>query len=118
MQLDTSRLNKYDGIVLSKSLTIPTVSRLYSLEPIGVGTPLTESISSYLTRLAQEHCVTPKKLIMGEIAPLIMGKKYPSEIISKNVSTIFGNSCHWKHNFATRGSITLPIQLLQYLFLH
>ena len=92
MQFDTSHLNKYDRIVPSKSLTIPTVSRLYSLEPIGVGTPLTESISSYLTRLAQEHCVTPKKLIMGEIAPLIMGKKYPSEIISKNVSTIFGNS--------------------------
>ncbi len=29
---------------------------------------------------------------MGEIAPLIMGQKYRSEMISKNVSAIFGNS--------------------------
>ncbi len=78
--------------LLSKSNNIPTLSRLYSLEPMVVGTPLTESISSYLTRLAQEHCVTPQKLIMGEIAPLIMGDKYRSEILSKNVSTVFGNS--------------------------
>ncbi len=89
---DVNSLDKYNTIILSKSPNITQVSRLYSLNPIGVGTPYTESISSYLTRLAQEHCVTPKKLIMGEIAPLIMGDKYHSEMLSKNVSTIFGNS--------------------------
>ncbi len=69
---DVKSLDKYNMIILSKSPNITQVSRLYSLNPIGVGTPYTESISSYLTRLAQEHCVTPKKLIMGEIAPLIL----------------------------------------------
>lgn len=29
---------------------------------------------------------------MGEIAPLIMGDKYRSEMLTKNVSTLFGNS--------------------------
>ncbi|MGL5796353.1 MAG: TniQ family protein, partial [Waterburya sp.] len=71
---------------------IPSRSRLYSLEPIGIGTPSIESLSSYLTRLAQEHCVTPKTLIMGEIAPVIMGEKYLPETLTKNVSFLFGNS--------------------------
>jgi hypothetical protein len=87
-----SALQIYDRITLPKSFKVPQRSRLYSLEPIGVGTPLTESISSYLTRLAQEHCVTLKKLIMGEIAPLVMGDQYQPEMFSKNVSTLFGNS--------------------------
>ena len=85
-------LEIYDHIIFPKTLKIPKRSRLYFLEPIGVGTPYIESLSSYLTRLAQEHCVTPKKLIMWEIAPLILGDKYHSEMLSKNVSTIFGNS--------------------------
>ncbi len=85
-------LEIYDRIIFPKILEIPKRSRLYFLEPIGVGTPDTESLSSYLTRLAQEHCVTPKNLIMGEIAPLIIGDNYQSEMLSKNVSTIFGNS--------------------------
>ncbi len=85
-------LEIYDPILLPKLFPIPQRSRLFFLEPIGVGTPYTESLSSYLTRLAQEHCVTPKKLIMAEIAPLIMGDLYQPEMLSKNVSTIFGNS--------------------------
>ena len=85
-------LEIYDHIIFPKTLKIPKRSRLYFLEPIGVGTPYIESLSSYLTRLSQEHCVTPKKLIMGEIAPLIMVNNYRSEMLSKNVSTIFGNS--------------------------
>ena len=97
--LTQSDLDLYDRIILPETLEIPKRSRLYFLEPIGVGTPYTESLSSYLCRLAQEHCVTPQKhcvtpqkLIMGEIAPLIMGDNYHSEMLSKNVSTIFGNS--------------------------
>lgn len=90
--LNCSNLEIYDHITLPNFLKIPQRSRLYFLEPIGVGTPFTESLSSYLTRLAQEHCVTPQKLIMGEIAPLIIGNKYHSEMLSKNVSRLLGNS--------------------------
>lgn len=80
-------LQIYDRIPLPKSLTIPQRSRLYSLEPIGI-----ESLGSYLTRLAQEHCLPLKKLVMGEIAPVILGDQYQPEMLSKNVSSIFGNN--------------------------
>ena len=71
---------------------IPQRSRLYHLEPIGVGTLYTESLSSYLCRLAQEHCVTSQKLIMGEILPHMMGQNYEFTLIKKNVSILFTNS--------------------------
>jgi hypothetical protein len=71
---------------------IPPRSRLYHLEPIGIGTQDTESLSSYLCRLAQEHCVTSQKLVMGEIAPQMMGQDNELALTKKNVSTLFSNS--------------------------
>ena len=71
---------------------IPKRSRLFYLEPIGVGNPYTESLASYLNRLAQEHCLTSQKLIMGEIAPLIVTSEYKSELLRKSVSYLLGNS--------------------------
>jgi hypothetical protein len=71
---------------------IPPRSRLYHLEPIGVGAPYTESLSSYLCRLAQEHCVPSQKLIMGEIVPKMMGHDYEAALTKKNISTLFSNS--------------------------
>lgn len=50
-------------------------TRLYPLEPIGVDTPLVESLISYLARLAAEHCVAPMGLIAQEIAPHV-GKRF------------------------------------------
>ena len=83
-------LKMSDRILSSVSTGITPRSRLYSLEPVGVGTSLVESLSSYLIRLAQEHCVLPKKLIMGEIAPIILGEEYQPEMLKKSVSSIFG----------------------------
>jgi len=48
---------------------IPSRSRLYHLEPIGIGTPFVESLTSYVARLAQAHHVTPKSLVSYEILP-------------------------------------------------
>lgn len=76
---------------LQKPATPPR-SRLYHLEPIGVGTSYTESLSSYLCRLAQKHCVTSQKLIMGEIAPQMIGQDYEFALIKKPVTTLFSNS--------------------------
>ncbi|MEH2127187.1 TniQ family protein [Nostoc sp.] len=75
-----------------KPLEIPQRSRLFSLEPVAVGTPYTESLSSYLHRLAQAHCLTSQKLVMGEIAPLILKDEDKSELLSKNLSHLLGNS--------------------------
>lgn len=49
---------------------MPRHSRLYQLEPIGVGTPMVESLSGYLARLAEAHCVSPYLLDLREVAPL------------------------------------------------
>jgi len=50
--------------------SIPSRSRLYRLEPIGIGTPYVESLTSYIMRLAEAHCVTPQALVQREIFPL------------------------------------------------
>ena len=54
---------------------IPSRSRLYHLEPIGIGTPLVESLTSYISRLAEAHCVSPKSLVINEILP-VLGREY------------------------------------------
>ncbi len=78
-----------------KPLEISPRSRLFCLEPVAVGTPYTESLSSYLNRLAQEHCLTSQRLIMGEIAPLILKNKDKSELLSNASSaTCLSNSAN------------------------
>ncbi len=49
---------------------LPPRSRLYRLKPIGIGTPYVESLTSYIMRLAESHCVTPQALVQREIFPL------------------------------------------------
>lgn len=47
------------------------VSRLFNIEPIGVGTPYVESLPSYIKRLAEAHSVFPGVLLTKEIYPEI-----------------------------------------------
>lgn len=42
-------------------------SRLYCLKPVGVGTPVVESLSSYIARLAEAHSVNVGALITKEV---------------------------------------------------
>ena len=49
---------------------LPPRSRLYPLEPIGVGTPLVESLTGYIARLAEAHCVSTFVLYSKEIDAL------------------------------------------------
>lgn len=50
---------------------IPPRSQLYHLEPIGIGSPLVESLSSYLTRLAHAHLLTVSSMVRYIISPLL-----------------------------------------------
>lgn len=52
-------------------LHTPPRSRLYNLEPVGLGTPYVESLSSYFARLAQAHSVSTISLFKWEILPLL-----------------------------------------------
>lgn len=48
---------------------MPPLSALYSLDPIGIGTPHVESLTSYIARVALAHCVFPGVLMRKIIAP-------------------------------------------------
>ncbi len=50
-------------------LTPDPPSKLYHLEPIGIGTPLVESLTSYISRLANAHSVLLRTLVTDEILP-------------------------------------------------
>src|SRR3989442_1342135 len=53
--------------------TIPVLaprSRLYGLDPIGIGTPFVESLSGYIARLADAHAVSVGNLVGRELSPL------------------------------------------------
>jgi TniQ len=53
---------------------LPARTRLFNLEPIGLGTPYVESLTSYISRLAAEHHVAPWVLVSRDIAPRMSRK--------------------------------------------
>lgn len=55
---------------------VPDRSRLFRLAPVGVGTAEVESLTSYIARLAYEHCVSPRKMLCKE-ALYNRGKRSP-----------------------------------------
>lgn len=69
MQYDNN-LPIYDSWQINNPV-IPIRSKLFPLEPIGIGTPHVESLTSYLTRLAQAHNVLLGNLATHEIKPVI-----------------------------------------------
>src|SRR5260370_27826500 len=57
-------------------------SRLCDLEPVGVGSPMVESLTSYVTRLADAHSVSPITLVTNEILPRVN----PPQMLQENRS--------------------------------
>jgi len=72
------------------SPVLPPATRLYSLAPIGVGTPMVESLTGYIARLAEAHCVSTGLLYWKEIKAL-SGK---GNIFSFRVTGDGGYSTH------------------------
>lgn len=54
-----------------EQLVFPPHSRLYHLRPAGVGTPRVESLTSYVTRLAEAHSIHLRALVTDEVLPLL-----------------------------------------------
>ncbi len=46
-------------------------SRLYQIEPLGIGTPFTECFTSYLARLAQSHSLRVGNLLLDYVLPYL-----------------------------------------------
>ncbi len=87
---------------------IPLRSRLYSLRPVGLGTLAVESLTSYLMRLADAHCVTPIKLIEAEFVP----------VLGKQTRTVIGRFSTETHNLnGTSVWAGLTITALEHLTL-
>ncbi len=64
---------------------------LFSLEPIGIGTAMVESLTSYLSRLAEAHCVTVGTLISQAIAEELR-KNYIIASSQKRGSRLYENA--------------------------
>lgn len=54
---------------IPQRIAIPARSRLFDLEPIGIGTPYCEGLVSYIVGLARAHCISPRLLIRQEFIP-------------------------------------------------
>ncbi len=65
---DDSELDVYEEWNITPPI-LPSRSILYALEPCGTGTPWVESMTSYITRLAEAHGVLPGILMNKVIAP-------------------------------------------------
>ena len=70
---------------------LPKRSRLNHILPIAVGTPCVESLTSYITRIAQSHSISISILMTRELAPLL-SKDYIQNGSKKGLSTLFNRS--------------------------
>jgi len=67
-------MNKLPDLCEIWNLTRPAYSphsKLYTLEPLGLGTPNIESLTSYMSRLAAAHSVSLRALATQELLPLL-----------------------------------------------
>ncbi len=66
-------------------------SRLFNIEPIGLGTPYAESLTSYISRLANLHCLTTGNFISKLLAPYL-NKYYVTEIAWRGGNGFFDST--------------------------
>jgi TniQ len=71
---------------------VPPRSRLFSLSPVGIGTPMVESLTGYVTRLAAAHGVIVRRLVESEILPHF-GRSYLLSPVEARRSCSF-----WQHS--------------------
>ena len=85
---DINELKIYDSLSLPKTWEIPKRSRLYPLRPIGIGTPYVESLTSYINRLSEAHCVFPRALITKIIVPELQ-RTFARKLTSRGLNSLF-----------------------------
>jgi len=95
-----------DALTIYESwdLTLPALpprSRLYCLEPVGVGTVYIESLTGYIARLAEAHGVHTRTLVVRELVPLL-GRKHLSRLADNSLTAFWS-----KDTRALNGTQTL-----------
>ena len=89
-------LEIYGSCDLKKPI-IPLRSHLYHLEPIGVGTPYVESLTSFLMRLSQAHSLKVNTLVTKTISNYF-DQKYLQTHRNKGLSTLFNKGAALNSN--------------------
>jgi AraC-like DNA-binding protein len=116
------------AIFESWDLTVPPVpprTRLYPLEPIGIGTPLVESLTGYVLRLAEAHALPVGALTRLELGrytfttipdPLPQNKKnvYSGAPISYATNGVEEGAVKWTHALE-RVTLRKDLHLLTFL---
>ncbi len=93
-----------------QALNVPPRSRLYGLEPCGMETVWSESLTSYMNRLGWRHGVSPRALAAQEIGPLLANVgwwRYPSPKLMGVFCAANAMSLNGSGNLATTWSTLL-----------
>ena len=88
---------------------IPPRSRLYSLQPMAIGTRRVESLSSYIMRLAEAHTVSVRTLILQEIFPDLSTR--PTNTHFSGLHSLNGMSSRFEQWAAILGKLTARCDL-------
>jgi len=88
-------------------------SRLFHFEPIGVGSPYVESLTSYVARLAKAHSVPAGTLLAIEVGPLVKKNYLPN---TRSLAEIYGQESVRALNGNRSGALQL-VQALEALTL-
>lgn len=118
-------LTTYDFWDLTQREIVPR-SLLYSLEPMRVGTTQVESLTSYVSRLADAHQVTTGTLVVEKLAPLInqlSGRKNSnsrfafSQVVERNSGALNGTGLMAQSLLGALSALTLRPELKFLTFL-
>lgn len=107
------KLTIYKSLDLQKP-ALPKRSYLYSLEPLGVGTPEVECLTSYVTRLAEAHSVATGVLMLQEIIPLL-NEQYEFKTEQARLNYQYGHMNQSRSKRALNGMGVMAASMVQVL---
>jgi hypothetical protein len=109
-----SSSGQFEEWELDHTVLLPTRSELYYLRPAGLGTSFIESLTSYIARLAEQHCLTTRSLIVKKLLPsldrpYLSGQKSHDSITAfwKDASTLNGANILTAEWVQVTGKLTL-----------
>jgi hypothetical protein len=87
---------QYEELDVERS-ALPARSELYCVRPANLNTSFTESLASYIARLAERHCLSTRDLVVKKLLPLL-GRPYLSDLQSHDNVSAF-----WKDTSTLNG---------------
>ena len=81
-----------DELWLREAPITPSPSRLFHLEPIGIGTFYIESLTSYVARLAEAHSVPSGTLLAKEVRPMVRPGSATNPLNSSSIVALYGQA--------------------------